>query len=267
MCQPTFPSTRVSSDMVRTVSAFGKSRNSVVVNLYFQPLGNVRHYGCTYRRFLSDATVWRQEAAKWTTRLLAVDRLFLQFSYLWVSVLLLVTPHQGRDIEAWALKIPVGALSHDAALRDTDLSNACTSWTGSWWIIDWPLGVAKYGQLPSDAAADAWPGYDTCPLTGRRCTWYEHRWTEAMDRCRNLTRSMTPTTDRSPTIMSLRWPHSTQRKRERRDCSDQSTMISESGHCYTPVLHLSTEISVLTHLVVKSSDISKYQKDLVNRKT
>lgn len=51
-----------------------------------------------------------------------------------------------------------------------------------------------------------------------------------------------------------------ERARGSLSCSNQSTMINESGHCYAPVLHLSTEIIVLTNLVVKSSDMSKYQK-------
>lgn len=140
MWRLTFPSTRASSDMVRTVSACRRTISSVGQQVSLGQCDNLRalmkcrnsQRGYAYRRFCSHTAVWRQEAAQGTVgtvgpvALLAVQRLFIQVGCLSVFILLLLTPHQGHRVEARALKLPVGALSRELTLRDTDSSNIHT---------------------------------------------------------------------------------------------------------------------------------------------
>lgn len=92
----------------------------------------------TYRRF---AAVRRQEAAEGAlgtvgaAAALAVERLLIQLGRLGAFLLLLLTPHQGHHVQAGAQKLPVGALSRDLTLGDTDRSDARRGPAGPGWVL------------------------------------------------------------------------------------------------------------------------------------
>lgn len=269
MWRLTFPSTRASSDMVRTVSTCRKTNSSVVVKFYVGVCFN-HHTPTALGKCDNHALVTCRNSQRLCIQEVLQSHCSLEAGGCWMnsgncgtscSSGCVTTVYPGQLFESIypaprhsSSTTRRRGLSAEAPCRCPEpwfdperhtMSNVYTSQTICCRIFVWPLGGAQCGQLPADVAAGAWPVYDTCSLTGHRCTWYmstdgqKHFDAVCKKHVYNYTYDGPQVCIYEPAVTPKRERAGAEVTAEQRLSCGVRTISGESGRCYTHVASVS----------------------------